>query len=587
MIKKNIWGWCTLAGLTLAAGTMLCSGAEAPAKSLEELIADLKNPDPRVRVQATDGLMKLGPKAKPAVLAYLEAMDGKAMWADASMMEAFNLIGPVAVPDLLQVVEHGQPAMRVRATKALWAMGANAGAALPTLQKYVNDPDEMVKKQVAVAIGRISSELAEKTERAKVNVDPKAALKPAFTETAAAGWSQFRGPNRDNLCSETGLLAEWPKSGLKLLWKTEGLGKGMASVTFARGKIFTLGDRPVPDGKDQQFAMAFDQATHQQVWATKIGAGYEHGGLSTPTIDGELLYTLSTDGILWCLETDTGKERWHKSLPDDFGGKMMKVWKFSESPLIDGDRVICTPGSSNATIVALNKKTGEVIWKTAVPKLGDRGQDGAGYASAKLAEIDGVRQYIQMYGRGAVSVAADDGRVLWGYNRIASDIANIPNPIVRGNYVFLANGYSTGAALLKVTRDGDKFKAEEVYWLASKDFQNHHGGVVLAGDFVYGGSGVNKGEPTCIEMMTGRVCWKEKAPEGGSAAVLYADGHVLFRYDRGLLVWAEATPAGFKVQGSFMPLTGAGPAWSYPVIQDKKLYLRHDNLLMCYDLSGK
>ncbi len=556
---------------------------QAKANNLEEIIRDVRSTDPKVRVSAADALARLGPQGRPAIPACLEVMDGKAMWADAAFMEAINAMGPEAVQDLLEVVAKGPAPLRPRAAKVLWAMGKNAEAALPTLQRFVDDPDETLRKQVAVAIKRITSELAEKSELGKATPEKGPVVAP-LTKPRGEGWSSFRGPNRDALCPETGLLASWPDSGLKLLWKLEGLGKGLSSISFARGKMFTLGDRPVAGGTNEQFAVAYDQANRRELWATKIGGSYEHGGLSTPTIDGELLYTISTDGLLWCLEADTGKVRWHKSLPDDFGGRMMNNWKFSESPLVDGDRVICTPGGTNATIVALNKKTGDLIWKCAIPKLGEKGKDGAGYCSVTVADIDGVRQYIQLLGRGTVSVAADDGRFLWGYNRIASEVANIPNPVVRGNYILVVNGYSTGAALLRIHRDGSAFRAEEVYWLASKDFQNHHGGVVLAGDYVYGGSGVNKGDPTCFQFSTGRVCWKAKAPSAGSAAVLYADGHVLFRYDRGLLVLAEASPEGFRVKGKFMPITVDGPAWSYPVILDRKLYLRHNNILLCYDL---
>ena len=211
--------------------------------------------------------------------------------------------------------------------------------------------------------------------------------------------------------------------------------------------------------------VALDLATQKEIWAARVGPPHADGPRCTPTVDGELLYALGTDGDLVCLETATGKERWHKSFVKDFGGQMMSMWKFSESPLVDGDRLICTPGGKDAAMVALNKKTGEVIWKSRLPELGPKGKDGAGYSSAVVAEIDGVRQYVQIVGRGAVGVAADTGKFLWGYNRIANEVANIPTPIVRGNYVFVTTSYNTGAALLKISRKGDGFVAEEVYHL--------------------------------------------------------------------------------------------------------------------------
>jgi prepilin-type processing-associated H-X9-DG protein len=284
---------------------------------------------------------------------------------------------------------------------------------------------------------------------------------------------------------------------------------------------------------------------------------------------------------------ESGGLRWQKNLTADFGGKMMSVWKFSESPLIDGDRLICTPGGSDAMMVALDKRTGETIWKSTVPTLGPKGKDGAGYSSAVVAEIGGVRQYVQLVGRGVIAVEAETGRFLWGYNTIANSTANITAPLVRDSLVFCTTSYGTGSALLKILREGNEFRAEEVYFLDQNQFQNHHGGVVLVGDYLYGGHGQNKGEPVCVELATGRIAWKAEAPARGSAAVLYADGHVIFRYDRGPVVLAAATPEGFRIDGEFTPLTAKGPAWAHPVIHAGKLYLRHNDLLACYDLRRK
>jgi outer membrane protein assembly factor BamB len=202
------------------------------------------------------------------------------------------------------------------------------------------------------------------------------------------------------------------------------------------------------------------------------------------------------------------------------------------------------------------------------------------------AEIHGVRQYIQMTGRGIVSVDAATGKFLWGYNRIANKIANIPSARVQGNYVFATTGYNTGCALIKVNKEGEVFSAEEVYFLNASDFENHHGGVILAGDHIYGGSGTSKGAPVCIELATGKIAWKAKAPQRGSACVLYADGNVIFRYDRGRVLLVDATPESFKVKSSFDPPVGKGPAWSYPVILNKKLYLRHGDILLCYNVGA-
>lgn len=404
---------------------------------------------------------------------------------------------------------------------------------------------------------------------------------------SAADWPQFRGPNRDGKCEETGLLKEWPEGGPKLLWKLTGLGRGYSTLSIVGGKFYTMGDRAGEGGEESQFALAFDLASRKELWATRIGPPHRDGGpRCTPTVDGELLYVIGTDGDLACLETATGKVRWQKSFARDFGGKMMSVWKFSESPLVDGDQVVCTPGGPDATIVALNKKTGEVIWKCAVPSLGDRGKDGAGYTSMIAAELDGVRQYVQILGRGAVGVDAKTGKFLWGYNRIANRVANIPTPLVRGNYVFVTTSYKTGSALLKITKDGDAFKAKEVYFLTPREFENHHGGVVLVGDCVYGGSGQNNGAPVCLDFMTGKIHWTKDPLDKRSAAVLYADGNLIFRYEKGLVALIEATPDEFRVKGTFKAAVVDGPAWPYPVIHNGKLYLRAHDALMCYDVKA-
>jgi outer membrane protein assembly factor BamB len=400
-------------------------------------------------------------------------------------------------------------------------------------------------------------------------------------------WPQFRGPNRDGKCEETGLLKEWPEGGPKLLWKMTGLGRGYSTLAIVGGKFYTMGDRKGEGGETSQYVLAFDLAGRKELWATRIGPPHTDGPRCTPTVDGQLLYALGTDGDLVCLETATGKVRWRKSFPKDFDGKMMSGWRFSESPLVDGDQVVCTPGGSEATLVALNKRSGETIWKCAVPRLNQRTPEGAAYTSMVAADILGTRQYIQIVGQGAVGVDAKTGKFLWGYGRIANRVANIPTPLVRDNYVFVTTSYKTGSALLKIVKDGGGFKAEEVYFLGPQDFENHHGGVVLVGDSVYGGSGQNNGTPVCLDFLTGKIRWKKPPLGRRSAAVLFADGHLIFRYEDGLVALIEATPDEFRLKGSFKAAVVDGPAWPYPVIHDGKLYLRANDTLMCYDVKAK
>ncbi len=409
---------------------------------------------------------------------------------------------------------------------------------------------------------------------------------------AQSDWPRFRGPDCTGICPETGLRQEIPADGLPLLWQITGCGTGFSSVSIADGRLFTMGDRE-EGGEKSQFVTAFDLNTHEQVWSTKIGPPHNDGSRCTPTIDGDRLYALGTDSDLVCLDVATGELRWKKNLQRDFGGKMMSGWRWSESPLVDGDKVVCTPGVQDAVMVALNKTTGELIWKSAMPDIGSAGKDGAGYTTIVAADVDGVRQYITIVGRGAIGVAADTGQFLWGYNQIANKVANIPSPVVRGNHVFVTTSYGTGSALLKLTKAGDSFDAEEVYFLGPEDFENHHGGVVLVGDCIYGGDGRNNGTPVCLDFLTGKIHWKEKdwmrqAKAGGSAAVLYADGNLYFRYEKNAVVaLIEANPDEFRLKGTFQAAVGDGPSWAHPVIHDGKLYLRSHDVLMCYDVQSQ
>ena len=550
---------------------------------VEALTRALEDERSNVRIAASDALGALGPAAEAAVAALVKQLDYPDASVRVAVMETFVAIGPASVPDLIGAFEHPDPVVGKRAGMSIRDIGQPAMAAL----------EEAARSDVA----SVRDGAAEVIEQIKQDIERAASLpERAAAAEAIAGqriltsapdqWGQFQGPGRDSICTETGLLETWPEEGPELLWKLEGLGRGYSTVSIAHGIIFTMGGRELPGLPERQLVIALDLETRERLWATPVGLPYDDGPRCTPTVDGELLYALGTDGDLVCLETDTGEVHWRKNLVDDFGGQVMTKWKYAESPLIDGMKLVCTPGAQDAMIVALDKMTGQLLWKTEMPEIGDRGKDGAGYSSIAVAQIGGRRQYVQTVGRGVIGVDAETGRFLWGYNRIANETANIPSPRVQGDCVFVSTAYRTGSALLKITRDGDACRLEEVYFLDPREFENHHGGVVLVGDYVYGGDGTNKGAPVCLELATGRVAWKAKAPAAGSAAVLYADGYLIFRYDRGPVVLIEATPEEFRLKGRFTPITVEGPAWAHPVVHDGKLYLRHNDLLLCYDLSA-
>ncbi len=395
-------------------------------------------------------------------------------------------------------------------------------------------------------------------------------------------WPQWRGPNRDGISTETGLLTEW-KEPPALLWKKSGLGRGYASIAVVGDVLYTAGKV-----KEESLAYALNEADGSVKWSVPLGKAGDENPRATPTVDGERVYFLGAEGALVCLESATGKTVWSKEFGADFGGKMMSGWKFCESPLIDGDRLVCTPGGKEATVVCLNKLTGEVIWKSALPDVGKSGRDGAGYSSIVISNGAGVKQYVQLLGRGCIGIAADDGRFLWAYNRVANPTANIPTPIVDGDYVFCSSGYGTGAGLVKLSKEGSGVKAEEQYFLPGKTLQNHHGGMIKIGEYVYLGHGNNQGFPVCVRMQTGEIVWrKDRGPGSGSAAIVYAEGKLYFRYQNGVVALIDAKPEGYEEHGTFEIPDAENDSWPHPVICHGKLFIREQDTLLVYDITRR
>ncbi len=409
---------------------------------------------------------------------------------------------------------------------------------------------------------------------------------PCWSAEGDPAWPQWRGPERNGKSPAKGLLKDWSQKQPQLLWMGEGLGNGYASVSIAGDRLYTTGNF-----SDGQAVVAFDLKDKKVAWKETLTPQVpEHGypgSRCTPTIDGDDLYVVMSEGTVARLERSSGKVVWKRNLQEEWGAPL-PIWGFAESPLIDGDRLICGAGSSEALLVCLDKKTGEEIWST--PRegtnLGSRGKDEAGYSSTLISIGAGRKQYVKLLGRGLIGVDAETGKLLWHYNQIANDVANIPDPIISGDYIFTSTGYQTGAALVQLKRDRDGVRAEEVYFLDSKDFQNHHGGMVLVDGFVYAGTKHNNGFPTCVELKTGKIRWggDQRPPGRGSAAVLYADGNLIFRYQSGEVALIEATPRAYRLKGTFIPEHQEKESWSHPVVVDGLLYLREQDKLMCYDV---
>ena len=384
-----------------------------------------------------------------------------------------------------------------------------------------------------------------------------------FTQTAE--WFQWRGPNRDGRSAETGLLQSWPAQGPPLAWRATGAGIGYSSFAASGGRLYTLGGR-----SRREYVIAFDAATGKKVWETPIGSLFSNdrgdGPRGTPTIDGDRLYALGGSGDLVSLELKSGKPVWSKNLLRDFGGHNIS-WGLSESPLVVSDRVLVQAGGPNASIVALNKTNGAVLWR--------QHSDEAGYASAVLATVGGTQQAVFFTAERALGVSIRDGRALWSYDKVANRTANIATPIVAANRVFVSSDYGTGAALLELTPSG----AREVYF--TRDMRNHHSTSVLIGEYLYGFSGSIL---TAMRLADGTVAWRDRSV--GKGSLVYADQRLYLYSENGVVGLAEATPAGYREHGRFRIEPGSLPTWSHPIVSGGRFIIREQDTIYAYNVKA-
>jgi outer membrane protein assembly factor BamB len=444
----------------------------------------------------------------------------------------------------------------------------------------------------------------------------------------ADDWPQWQGPNRDAVSKEKGLLQTWPKEGPPLAWRIKGLGGGYNAPSIAAGQIFGMSSRD-----EYEVVWALSEAHGKELWVTRLGPAAQ-GGMPqgkegpgcTPTVDGERLYVVGLGGELACLQVKDGKILWQHSFTRDFGGRA-PTWRYNESPLVDGDKVICTPGGPDAIMVALNKVNGETIWKSKLPADpaggggpggggaggpggggpgpgGNRGGFGggrggfgggggaAGYASAIAIDFEGQRQYVQLAAKALIGVAASDGKLLWRYDKPANRMGiSCSTPIYQDGQVFAASAYGAGGGLVKLTKDASGgIKAEEVYF--TKNMQNHHGGMIVLDGCLYGANGGNEGgNLVCLDFKTGNVLWDGKQiarKEAAKGSILLADGRFYYRHESGAMTLVEPSPKEYLERGRFeQPDRTAQPAWAHPVVANGKLYLRDQDALFCYDVKAK
>jgi len=399
---------------------------------------------------------------------------------------------------------------------------------------------------------------------------------------AAGDWPQWRGPQRNGISQETGLLKEWPKDGPKLRWKVADIGSGYSTPAVVGDRLYLLGN----EGLENEFVEALAAKDGKRIWQTRVGnVGNPKqtpsfpAARSTPTVEGEFLYALGSDGDLACLEIGTGKVRWKKNLRSDFAGKP-GAWAYSESPLIDGDALVCTPGGSAATLVALNKKTGEVLWKCALSE-----GDEAAYASAIVVEAGGIKQYVQLVQKGLVGVDAKTGKFLWRYGKAVSRYgANIPTPLVSDGYIYCASA-GTGGGAVKLKVNESKVAPEEVYF--GMKLPQAIGGTVKIGDYLYGTTGQGL---TCLDFKSGEVKWEDRAI--GTASLFYADERLYLHGENGEVALVEPSPESYREKGRFTPQdqpkhsTQMEKSWAYPVVANGQLYIRDHGTLWCYAVKA-
>ena len=390
--------------------------------------------------------------------------------------------------------------------------------------------------------------------------------------TSGTDWPQWRGPDRTGLSKESGLLKQWPVSGPSLVWSASNLGAGYGSISVSGDRIFVQGMK----GRDSVVSI-LNRADGKPVWSKILGPAANDdrgpGPRGTPTVDADRVYVLTENGDLACLRSQDGTVLWQRNILRDFGARNIP-WLISESPLIDGNNLIVTPGGRNAGMVALDKMTGKTIWTS--KELSDE----AGYASVIAGDVQGVRTLMTLTAEAGVGVRASDGKLMWRYEPVANSTANVATPIFSDNKVFYTSDYGTGGVLLGLTAQNGEVKAQAIY--TTRELQNHHGGVVLVNGYLYG---FNNSILTSLEFTTGKVMWRDRSV--GKGSLTYADGNLYILGEDNIVGLAEASPTGYREKGRFRIADQGWPSWAHPVVSGGRLYIRNQGTLACYDILAR
>ncbi|MCH8333713.1 PQQ-like beta-propeller repeat protein [Candidatus Sumerlaeota bacterium] len=394
------------------------------------------------------------------------------------------------------------------------------------------------------------------------------------TAAAQSGhdWPQWRGPDRTGVSTETGLLKSWPKGGPALLWTASGLGEGYGPVSVRGDRVYVQGT-----AGSESFVFCLERASGEMVWRRALGRklrdGKGDGPRGAPTVQERVLYALTGAGDLACLDTSDGSVVWSLNILRDFHASNIG-WGISESPLIEGDKVIVTPGGPGATVVALDTQSGATIWTS------EGLSDAAGYASCVAGDAGGVRVIATMTAEAGVGLRVSDGRLLWRYSRPSNGTANVATPILYDNKVFYTTAYGTGGGLLRLDPGRADIGSRQVYF--NRNMQNHHGGVVLVDGYIYGFS---DSILTCLEFETGKRVWRNRSV--GKGSLMAADGHLYLIGENNRVGLAEATPEGYRETGRFRIADSGQPAWAHPVVAGGRLFIRNQDTIACYDIEER
>ncbi|MGE0128770.1 MAG: PQQ-binding-like beta-propeller repeat protein [Blastocatellales bacterium] len=395
---------------------------------------------------------------------------------------------------------------------------------------------------------------------------------PNALPSGPSDWPQWRGPERNGLSKDTGLLKQWSSSGPRQAWSISNLGEGYGSIAIRGDRVYVQGTTGSASA-----VFCLNRADGKTVWSAalgpKVNEGRGNGPRATPTVDDDRVYVLTENGDLACLRARDGSPIWRKNILKEFGGSNPH-WLISESPLVDGNRLIVAPGGSGAGMVAFDKMTGKEIWR--VKDLSEE----AGYSSAIAADVGGVRTIMNFTSRTAVGVRANDGKLMWRHSSPANGTANCTTPIFHDNKVFFSSAYGTGGALLGLSAQGGEVKAQELYF--TKDMMNHHGGMVLVNGYLYGFS---NSILTCIEFATGKKMWVNRSV--GKGSLTYADGMLYLFSEKNVVGLAEANPNTYVEKGRFSVADQGWPSWAHPVVIGGKLYIRDQGMLTSYDVKAK